>query len=172
MIELFATLIGSVTGTVGSVIKNREEAKSRRNELDHDHRMAVLSKEELVLEHQHELAIADKEIDRAEVEGAYAVEQVDAKAFGDALLSESNKDSGALRIVKSAVRIVLTLYYTLATAFITYYSFVLIDGKVSVDFAEDIFRLCVSSVLYMALHFGTFWFNTRPSSHITHKYFK
>ena len=68
---LTSTGAGGIIGVLGRWLTKREERKNIQLQFERDIKLAEIRKEEAKIEAEHELAIANKQIERAEVEGEY-----------------------------------------------------------------------------------------------------
>ncbi len=170
---LTSVLSGGVTGLIGSVAQRVFEYKTKKLEIE-------LQKEKF--SNEQALRKLDAEIMSqewaartkvAQVEGEFAVEKEDAKAFAAALTSEpklyhEGKLTNAqnwlmvvLDFVRGTIRPGLTIYLCALTTAIYIQAKMVMGHSVAPDQAYELVDKIVQTVLYLTTTCVLFWFGTR-----------
>lgn len=149
--------VASALGLLGGLASKYTELKSKKLDYEHEIRMRGLDVAEAKQERSHELAIADKQVERAEVEGELAVQQIDASAF---LTSQKgNNPTGWLTVVRPLI----TGYLLIACTAI----FIVVWNKVggfdsySPGELKVLLADMVQAALYLTIICVSWWFASR-----------
>jgi hypothetical protein len=153
--------VGSIVGLAGGILTKFIEYKDRRAQLSFDIQKLKYKLEELQLEQNHELAIADKQVERAKVEGEIQIESIEADAF---LESQKRLGSltGFLRFVRPAITGYLLLAYTAIFA-IVWLTIGGISGFERVDLIVLLSSM-INSVIFLTTMAVSWWFASRPGN--------
>lgn len=156
---------GGVVGLVGAYLTKLEERKVLQIKNTHEKDMGNLRLREQEAEQNHELAVADKQIQKAEVEGQIRLDEAEIKGWATTLTDEMSKSTlGAM--VKGAMRPAITLYLLGIVTYLTINIWTLTAGLESVDKYEllDILKQIIAQVLFLTVTCTTWWFGARASS--------
>ena len=150
--------VGAVTGLFGGLVTKHIERKDKANE-----RAFLLKKQqndidELKLEQLHELSMADKEMDRAKIEGGIKIEHAEVGAFSDSQRTLGNLQ-GALRWVRPAI----TGYLLIVSSILVFVVWDRVDGlnNFSADELTGLLRHMINTTLFLAVTAVTWWFGSR-----------
>mgnify|MGYP006163468995 FL=1 len=164
---LTSTGAGGIIGVVGSWLTKREERKNTQLQFERDVKLAEIRKDEAKNEADHELAIADKQIERAEVEGSLAVGQSEVEAFSKGL-KEQNKTYGIKIVdgIRGLMRPLITVYLLVIATLLTLKINELVGGLDSLEMSElkGIYDNVINQMLFLTATAVTWWFGSRPSS--------
>ena len=164
---LTSTGAGGIIGVVGSWLTKREERKNTQLQFERDVKLAEIRKDEAKNEADHELAIADKQIERAEVEGSLAVGQSEVEAFSK-VLKEQNKTYGIKIVdgIRGLMRPLITVYLLVIATLLTLKINELVGGLDSLEMSElkGIYDNVINQMLFLTATAVTWWFGSRPSS--------
>jgi uncharacterized membrane protein len=172
MLELITSLFassgfGAIIGGIGAWITRREERKNLEAKYEYDLKMANIRIEELKLEQAHELAVADKNIQRAEVEGTIQRDLADTMAFKDSL-SVNLKSYGSPIIdgIIGLMRPIITIYLLVVASFIVWQINTLAGGLQGLQTKEllPIYKETIAQIIFLSTTAVTWWFGSRPSS--------
>ena len=117
---LTSTGAGGIIGVVGSWLTKREERKNIQLQFERDVKLAEIRKDEAKIEADHELALADKQIERAQVEGSVAIDQAEVEAFTEGL-KEQSKTYGIKAVdgIRGLMRPIITVYLLIIATLLT-----------------------------------------------------
>lgn len=149
---------GAITGLIGGIATKYIERKEKANERGYLLKSKELDIESLKLEHAHQVAIADKEIERAELEGEIKIEHAEIGAF-----TESQKTLGTLQGALRWVRPVITGYLLLFSTLLTVIVWDHVDGieHFSPEELKDLLTKIVDYVLFLTVTAIAWWFGSR-----------
>ncbi len=162
---LSSTGFGAITGLIGSIATKVMEYKTLGRKLEYDVQMAEIRQREVEAEQSHELAMADKQMERAQVEGQLVVDAEEMRAFTES--QKQNKvGEGPMAAVRSLVRPVVTFYLLTACTVLTYLIWKAIGGLDALPTKElvEIFRHTIYTIFFLASTAVTWYFGSRPSS--------
>lgn len=179
---ILETLIGTLTGTVGTALTSWLSLRSQKEKNKHDQIMVKLNTEAMIAE-----AHANIQITEAQVAGE--LEKMDAQAYiesqqagnkvalDDKVLmklfeSRWTKPLGAFIAVlmglvdwiKQLLRPGLTLYMIAIASYVTYQSWEILNSTgitIPVNDALEMYRTNITTVWYLAISFSTWWFGDR-----------
>jgi len=164
---LTSTGAGGIIGVVGSWLTKREERKNIQLQLERDVKLAEIRKDEAKIEADHELALADKQIERAQVEGSVAIDQAKIEAFTDDL-KEQSKNYGIKVVdgIRGLMRPLITIYLLVIATLLTLKINQLVGGLDSLEMSElkGIYDNVINQMLFLTATAVTWWFGSRPSS--------
>lgn len=162
--EWLATILGSgglgtVVGMAGSLFRAHIDRKEKANEREFLLKKQELELKEVKLEQTHELEMADKQMERAKVEGEIVIEGKEVDAFAKSLPSE--KFTGWLSFVRPAITFFL-LFSSTVLAVVVWNK---VDGLENFTPEEltDTLRDIIASTLFLTMTAVTWWFGSRPS---------
>lgn len=166
---LTSSTAGGIIGVVGSWLTKREERKNAQLKFDYDVKMAEIRSAEAKAEAEHELAMADKQMERAQVEGNIALGEAELSAFQESL-REQSKVYGIKIVdaVRGLMRPLITIYLLIiATLLMTKINELV--GGVGNSFSPDeliqTYKGVIDQLLFLTATAVTWWFGSRPSSH-------
>jgi hypothetical protein len=164
---LTSTGAGGIIGVVGSWLTKREERKNIQLQFERDVKLAEIRKDEAKIEADHELALADKQIERAQVEGSVAIDQAEVEAFSEGL-KEQSKTYGIKSVdgIRGLMRPVITVYLLVIATLLTLKINQLVGGLDSLEMSElkGIYDNVINQMLFLTATAVTWWFGSRPSS--------
>ena len=164
---LTSTGAGGIIGVVGSWLTKREERKNIQLQFERDVKLAEIRKDEAKIEADHELALADKQIERAQVEGSVAIDQAEVEAFSKGL-KEQSKTYGIKAVdgIRGLMRPVITVYLLVIATLLTLKINELVGGLDSLEMSElkGIYDNVINQMLFLTATAVTWWFGSRPSS--------
>ena len=164
---LTSTGAGGIIGVVGSWLTKREERKNIQLQFERDVKLAEIRKDEAKIEADHELALADKQIERAQVEGSVAIDQAEIEAFTDGL-KEQSKNYGIKAVdgIRGLMRPLITVYLLVIATLLTLKINQLVGGLDSLEMSElkGIYDNVINQMLFLTATAVTWWFGSRPSS--------
>lgn len=150
---------GAVVGLVGSYLTKREERMIQTE-------MAAARLEEAKLEFSHELSMADKQMERAEVEGNLQVQEVEAGAFVESVKTASATIGITfVDAIRGLMRPVITLYL-LGVATLLAIKVDDLVGGMAVFNGDQLFALydqVIMQVIFLTATAVTWWFGSRPA---------
>lgn len=152
--------LGAIVGMIGGLAEKWVDTKAKALEYRHEAEMRKIDVKESELERAHELAFADKQIERAEVEGDIKIQQIDASAF-----VESQKSQGRSKLL-TYVRASITAFVLLAATVLSIIVWNSVGGLDAFDASqlEYLLTRIVEATLFLATTCVAWWFATRPSN--------
>ncbi|MDA8962619.1 hypothetical protein N9F42_00560 [Pseudomonadales bacterium] len=164
---LTSTGAGGIIGVIGSWLTKREERKNIQLQFERDVKLAEIRKDEAKIEADHELALADKQIERAQVEGSVAIDQAEIEAFSEGL-KEQSKTYGIKAVdgIRGLMRPLITVYLLVIATLLTLKINQLVGGLDSLEMSElkGIYDNVINQMLFLTATAVTWWFGSRPSS--------
>ena len=167
IVDLFSTGgMGAIIGLAGSWLTKREKRKEAELNLQREIELGKLRLDELAAESEHELAMADKQMQRAELEGDIVVEKAEVDAFTESLKSQA-KSTGILIIdaVRGLMRPLITVFLLGVSAWLAYSVNGLVGGLSSLD-SKAIYALydqIIQQIIFLTVTAVTWWFGSRPA---------
>jgi len=162
---LSSTGLGSIIGLVGGFASKYIDLKSIKYKNEHEAAMRKYDLIESSQERTHELSMADKQMERAQVEGAIVVEGKSIDAFS---ASQSNsKVEGVL----SFVRPLVTAYLLIASTalFITVWRKIGGLDNVSVEYIMALLTTMIDACIFLTVTCVSWWFGSRGGNIVKHK---
>jgi hypothetical protein len=170
----WAPVVTGIFGGLGSLARGWIDIKARKQEADHEHRMAILDANAEIQARKHELAMHEANVQRAEAESRQRVDEKRVDAEGRATEKDlealiASQAPGAtdpdLERIRAWVRIVLTVGSGLAVAALTGWVAYLIGGLKALghEILAQIFLLLVVTTVSLASMAFAWWFGARPS---------
>lgn len=156
---------GAIVGLVGSIAVKWLDLKVLREKLTVEVKMAEIRTRELELEQAHALALADKEIDKAEVEGKIALDVAEMNAFAESQKEASVRYGGFVDQIRGLMRPIITVFLLAASTWILYRVWQMVGGLESLNEREllDLFRDQINAMSFLTMTAVTWWFGSRPS---------
>lgn len=147
-----------ITGLIGGMVNKFFEAKAKRQEMEFQISMRELDVQESKHERDHELAIADKQIERAQVEGEIAIGAAEMNAF------ETSQKVGNHKDKNSWVRPVITIYLLIAVTALFAAVWRQVGGLDSFNYDQLVILLqdMVTAAIYLTVMCVGWWFGSRP----------
>jgi len=150
--------LGAITGLAGGLITKHIERKEKANERGFLLKKQELDLKELELEQAHETAMADKQMERAQVEGNIKIEHAEVGAF-----TESQKTVGKLTGFLRAVRPAITFYLLFVSTILTVIVWNRVGGLSSFtpEQLTDLLREMIATILFLTVTAVAWWFGSR-----------
>ena len=159
--------LGAIIGTIGSYLGKIEERKAKAQEYGQELALREWDAKETALSQRHEMAIADKEIQRAETEGAIALDAREADGWVESI-KQSGKQSGIVIVdaIRGLMRPVITVYLLVIASVIAYRISMLVGGLEALPMEEmvSLYRHVISQIIFLTATAVTWWFGSRPQS--------
>ena len=157
--------IGSLLGTVGSLMTKRSERKMKALEFDHELNMhrAALAERKMELEAQERMKTMDIEEAKVIVDGEVEVAEIDA--FKSSIVA-GNQSTGikAVDAVRALMRPVITILMIAGATWIGYEAFTY-QTQVEASLSDGtLIAKLVNDTLFVAGTCITWWFGSRWSS--------
>lgn len=166
--DIFASSgLGAIVGLLGSWLTKREERRNLQLKLTHERELADIRKQEAAFEFEHELAMADKQVERAEVEGRIAHDIEDMAAFRDGLREQQLiYKIKWVDAIRGLMRPVITVYLLVLATIITIRIGVYTGGIEGMDkgIMTTLYSDTIGQILFLVTTAVTWWFGSRPSS--------
>ena len=150
--------LGAVTGLVGGLLTKHIERKEKSNERNYLLKKQELNIKELELEQAHELDMADKEVERAKVEGDIKIEHAEVGAF-----TESQKTMGPLTGALRWVRPAITFFLLIGSTILTVIVWNKVDGleNFTPEQLTGLLWEMIMTILFLTVTAVTWWFGSR-----------
>ena len=158
LVDVFTTSgFGSIIGLAGGIITKRLELKSLAQEMNFKLKMRSYDLQESEQERNHELSIADKNMQRAKVEGEIQVESLEVGAF-----TESQKH-GAVDGVLRFVRPLITAYLLIMSSALFYTVWHKVGGLAEIPKADlvEMLLMMISAAIFLTVTCVSWWFGSR-----------
>jgi len=155
---------GAITGLVGSFMAKREERKVLELKYAYEKDMAEIDRLREEADRDHDLAMADKQVERAEAEGAIAMDVAEV-GLVDAAIQAQAKSSGNKTVdaVLRFVRPAITAYLLVVVTLIGFKLHELTGGLNNLPIAEvfDLYKHIVHQTVFLAVTAVAWWFGSR-----------
>lgn len=147
-----------ITGLLGGVVSKFFEVRAKREQNKYEERMRELDIEESKLERDHELAMADKQMERAEVEGNIAIQEGELRAFNTSQI-EGNRVDGMLKFVRPGI----TFYLLVAVSVLFAAVWKSVGGLEAFDTSQltNMLHDMVNAAIYLTVMCIGWWFGSR-----------
>ncbi len=160
--------LGAIVGLFGSWLTKREERRNMELKYDYEVKMAEMRKSEAEMEFNHELALADKQMERAQVEGEIQRDVEEIAAFKESL-KEQQQIYGIKFVdsIRGLMRPLITIYLLVIGTIITITIGSYVNGiEGAMDDMELIkmYRDTIARVMFLLTTAVAWWFGSRPSS--------
>lgn len=169
MLELILGILssggfGALTGIIGAWITKRETRRVLEIENQHTLAMRELDQREREAEMAHELSIADKQVERARVEGDIALQTDELDAFKASIETQRQPKSALMDAFLSFVRPLITFALLWESWILLERLNTLVGGLQSLpaDVLMDIYKHAIYAVIFLATTAVGWWFGTRP----------
>lgn len=166
--DIFASSgLGAIVGLLGSWLTKREERRNLQLKLTHEREMADIRKQEAAFEFEHELAMADKQVERAEVEGRIADDIATTDAFRESLKEQQLKYGiDWVDAVRGMMRPLITVYLLVLATFVTIKIGKFSGGLAGLDreLMNTLYSDTITQIFFLVTTAITWWFGSRPSS--------
>lgn len=173
--EAILSMLGSVlgggsTGLLGSLFIRWFDNKDRKNQRDHEHKMAQLTQEEIRLEGEYNLRLQAAEHESAQLEAEIESDIRDADAFQASL--SMDKATYGKHILGRIVDFVRGMMRPVITAWMVYQLYQIsqmLGGLQTIKTftatqQHELFFTVVNAILYLASMTVGWWFGSRSSS--------
>lgn len=156
---------GGLVGFIGSIAKGWLDYKLYTAKADHEFKMAELDMKAEAAAHAHEVAIADKQIQRAEVEGQLAAEVAAQNAFAASMQANRVKYGGWVDQVRGLMRPILTTHWSWALTLLTAIVWYDVDGMKALEAKQkvELFLILLNAVVFSSTTALGWWFGSRPT---------
>ena len=173
LIGLFSTGgMGAIIGLAGSWMTKREDRKKAELDLQREIEIGKLRLQEITAESEHELAMADKEMERAEVEGNIAIESAEIDAFTESLKAQA-KSTGIVFVdaVRGMMRPLITVFLLGLSTWLAVTVHTLVGGLETISKVElfDLYEIIIQQIIFLTVTAVTWWFGSRPGKSVTAK---
>lgn len=157
---------GAIVGLIGSIAAKWLDLKVLKEKLTVEVKMAEIRTRELELEQSHALALADKEIDKAEVEGKITLDVAEMQAFAESQKAQAIRYGGVVDSIRGLMRPVITLFLLIASTWILYLVWQMVGGLQALDQDEllALFKSQIDAMTFLTMTAVTWWFGSRPSA--------
>lgn len=157
---------GAIVGLIGSFAIKWLDLKVLKEKLTVEVKMAEIRTRELELEQSHALALADKEIDKAEVEGKITLDVAEMQAFAESQKAQAIRYGGVVDSIRGLMRPVITLFLLIASTWILYRVWQMVGGLQALDQDEllALFKSQIDAMTFLTMTAVTWWFGSRPSA--------
>ena len=162
---LSSTGLGSIIGLAGGFASKYIDLKSIKYKNEHEAAMRKYDLIESSQERSHELSMADKQMERAQVEGAIVVEGKSIDAFS---ASQSNsKVEGVL----SFVRPIVTAYLLFASTalFIGFWQKIGGLDNISAEYIMSLLTTMIDACIFLTVTCVSWWFGSRGGNLVKQK---
>lgn len=155
---LGSSAFNGLIGFIGSWAAKREERKALADKYEYDLQKQKMEIEEANDERSHELQMADKQMERAKLEGDIKIEHAEVGAF-----VESQKTVGTLQGVLRLVRPIITFYLLGMTTILAVLIWNKTDGlnNFHPEELQSMLMLILQQVLSLTSMCVGWWFGSR-----------
>ena len=162
---LSSTGLSSIIGLVGGIVTKRIDLKDKELDFKYKLNMRNLELKESEQERNHELLVADKNIERAQVEGSMKIEALEVGAFTES--QKGNKVDGMLRFVRPIV----TAYLLIGSSALFYALWSNIGGVSGIDIDErfDLLMIMIDAAIFLTVLCVSWWFGSRGGNIVKQK---
>lgn len=170
MIDLAEVLTGNVfagiTGLIGGVAQKYVDYKSKKLDYAHSLKMTEFEIRSQELEQKHELAIADKQVERAKIEGDLAVTNAEVNAFRSSY-DYAKTETEWLRWVRPAITTYILIWATVLSIVAWRHN----SGISNFDSMElkDMIVTIIETVMYLLVLSVSWWFGSRGGNIVNNK---
>ncbi len=152
--------LGAITGMIGGFAEKWVDIKAKRMEYNYELQMRAHDIKEASLERTHEIDMANKQMERAEVEGDIKISSIEADAF---VASQENAGkSKLLTYIRAAITLFMLMAAT-ALSLMVWYQVGGIDAMTMKQLTYLLNRI-VESILFLTVTCVTWWFAARASN--------
>ena len=158
--------LGAIVGAIGGIVTKGQEIKLHGLQSSERIAIAKISVEELSMEQGHELAMADKQVERAIVEGRQAVELKDSDAFVESIKGAFEPTGeGFIDKLKGSMRPVITIALLSMTAVLMHELWSEVGGLKALTEGQliELFSYVVQQVVFLTVLSVSWWFASRPA---------
>ena len=171
IVDLFSTGgMGALVGMLGSWMTKREQRKNLELTIKRDLQLGELRLKELAAESAHEVQMADKQMERAEIEGEIAIEEAEVDAFAESLKTQA-RSTGVVVIdaIRGLMRPVITVFLLVLSTWLAVNVHKMVGGLDSMPGNElfDLYKLIIQQLIFLTVTAVTWWFGSRPQRSAT-----
>ncbi|MDF2178374.1 hypothetical protein P2G88_08930 [Aliiglaciecola sp. CAU 1673] len=160
--------LGAIVGLFGSWLTKREERRNMALKLEFEVKMAEIRKAEAEMEFNHELALADKQIERAQVEGEIQRDVAEMAAFKESLKEQQQMyEIKFVDAVRGLMRPLITVYLLIIATYVTLKIGGFVGGMEGAMPEQEMvimYKDTIAQVMFLVTTAVTWWFGSRPSS--------
>ena len=158
LVSVFASSgFGAVIGLFGGILQKKIELKAENAKMNYELKRRELDLKESAQERGHEIDMANKNIERAQVEGQIQVESLEVGAFTES--QKNGKVDGALRFVRP----VITGYLLIMSSVLFYSVWSNVGGLTAIPKAElvEMLLMMISTAMFLTVTCTAWWFGSR-----------
>lgn len=167
LLELFASSgFGGIIGMIGSFMTRKIELAKMKEQNQFELKTRELDMQEASNERSHELSMADKQMQRAKVEGEMNEREIEAESFKEtvkqAAISTGIKFVDA---IKGLMRPAITVYLLINTTVLTFAVGSITGGLDNIPSNElaDLYKTIILQVVALTALAVSWWFGSRPA---------
>lgn len=166
MLELFIPLLSTVFGSVGALMKGKQERKTEELRLQYQLKNRDKDLEELKIENEHRLRVTETEGEIARDLSADQTLQASYTALKPAFLGTKNKWLMFVDGCTQMMRPVITLYLLAVTSYMAYCVDDVVNGFQSLDSIElvALYKNIIMSLISLTMTTVGWWFGSRPTT--------
>ena len=169
LVSIFSSSgLGAIVGLFGSWLTKREERRNMELKYEYDVKMAEIRKSEAALEFNHELALADKQIERAQVEGEIQRDVGELNAFTQGLKEQQLMyNVKFVDAIRGLMRPLITIYLLVIGTYVAINIGGYVGGIESAITGPEMIEMykdTIGQVMFLLTTAVTWWFGSRPSS--------
>ena len=158
--------LGAIVGAIGAYLTRKAELAKMKADFEFKLKNRELDLQEASSERSHELQMADKQMQRAKVEGDVAEQQVEAEAFKESIM-QAGKRVGITFVdaIKSLMRPTITAYLLVNTTILAVAVGDLLGGLESIPVQElsELYKTIITQVIGLTALAVSWWFGSRPA---------
>jgi len=158
--------LGAIVGAVGAYFTRKAELAKMQAQHNFELKNRELDLQEASSERTHELQMADKQMQRAKVEGDVAEQQVEAEAFKESIM-QAGKRIGITFVdaIKGLMRPTITVYLLINTTVLAFAVGDLLGGLAGLPTQElsELYKTIITQVVGLTALAVSWWFGSRPA---------
>lgn len=167
LLELFASSgFGGIIGTIGAYFTRKAELAKMKEQHSFELKSRDLDMKEATSERSHELSMADKQMQRAKVEGEMEERQIEAESFKETV-KQAALSTGITFVdaIKGLMRPAITVYLLINTTVLTFAVGSITGGLDSIPSNElaDLYKTIILQVVALTALAVSWWFGSRPA---------
>ena len=152
--------LGAIVGMVGGFAEKWVDIKAKRMQYNYDLRMREHDIQESSLERTHEINMANKQMERAEVEGDIKISSIEADAF-----VASQQSAGKCELL-TYIRAAITLFMLVVSTALSLLVWDRVGGidAMTMDQLTYLLNQIVNTILFLTVTCVAWWFAARASN--------
>ena len=158
LVSVFASSgFGAVIGLFGGILQKKIELKAENAKMNYELKRRELDLKESAQERGHEIDMANKNIERAQVEGQIQVESLEVGAFTES--QKNGKADGVLRFFRP----LCTSYLLISSTWLFAAVWAAVDGLSSIPKPDLVVMLLlmVNATIFLTTTCVSWWFGSR-----------